>query len=230
MKTFKSNKKLLIILVAVLTAAALVYGVVHAASLDRSKDGVVHASSMGDLGKDVGGLVSDAVAANEKDGSGSDVVATINGSDVTKNEFDMYKAFTNYNHDYSDKELLDKIIEKTVLFDEATAEGFSVTDNEINAEIEKVRDLIAKDPEQSDFFKNFIDGLGMTEEEYWEKIVFPGYKEVFTINKLSDSLKQKFAEENNITDPAELSSSFRDFYKEYKVDLISKADVQTRIK
>lgn len=213
----KSNKALICALAIVILLAALACVIVYAASF-------------GALGMAVGSRVADAVADNEKEGTGGIAVATINGDDVTKNEFDMYKAFTNYNHDYSDKELLDKMIEIKVLYDEATAEGFFVTDDEINAQIEKVKILIAQDPEQSDFFKNFIDGLGMTEEEYWQEIVFPGYIEVFTINKLSDSLKEKFAEENNITDPAQLTDRFKDYFAEYKEILISKADIKTDIR
>ena len=53
--------------------------------------GIVYATSIGNEAKEVGTKIANVIHNSEKDGSGDVVIATVNGYEVTKNEFDMDK-------------------------------------------------------------------------------------------------------------------------------------------
>jgi len=48
--------------------------------------------------------------------------------------------------------------------------------------------------------------------------------------KYENELKQKYKEENNITDKVELDAKFRSFFDEKIMDLKSKMNIETNIK
>lgn len=191
--------------------------------------GVVYGTSIMDRGKEIGRRQT-AMQSSLKDPD--EIVATINGQEVTKQEFETFKLLRNQNNSYTDRELLDKMIEKQVLYTEAVNQGFEATDDEVNAAIKDVKQALQEDQnqEQYEFLKNYLDELGITEEQYWSDFVVTEYKEVFSINNLEDSLKANFIKENHISDAAKMNSAFDEYYDQYKKDLISKADVQTDIK
>lgn len=162
----------------------------------------------------------------------NEIVATVNGYEVTKKTFESYKCIINQNHNYSDKELLDKIIKEKVVYVEAKNEGYTVSDAEINTEIELVKKLLKEDEnkDQYNYIKEYIEGLGITEDQYWSDIITPLYRETFVANKLIDSLRSEYIKEKNITDFAEMETEFSDYLNNYKEDLISNANIQTSIK
>ena len=60
--------------------------------------------------------------------------------------------------------------------------GISVTEQEVSAEIEKVRGLLHSDEQSEEELRIITDGLGMSEEEYWES-VRPVYERNLLIDK-----------------------------------------------
>lgn len=207
----KMNKKFLYSLVIVLVLAVMTCGIVYATSVAKGKE------------------IGQQVAEINSKGS-EDLIATVNGEEISQKSFDKYKVVLNQNNEYSDKEILNKMIEKRVLEDKAISEGFIVSVEEVNAAVTQVKTALQQDEEQYKFLKEYLSGLGISEEQYWSEIVPEEYKQVLTVNKMYKSLRDEFIKNNNLTNPDEIKSKFDIYWDEYKNDLISKADVQANIK
>lgn len=87
---------------------------------------------------------------------------------------------------------------------------------------------MTQDGEQAAFLRKYLDGLGISEEEYWNTDVSEAYKKVLTVRKLYNSEKKKFTEENSaVTDPNALNSKFEDYWDSYRKSLLDKANIQS---
>lgn len=67
-------------------------------------------------------------------------------------------------------------------------------------------------------FIEYLNGLNMTENQYWESVK-PAYKKFISCGKLKNSMKQKYAEDNNIKDKIKLDKEFRLYYSKFLSDL-----------
>ncbi len=162
--------------------------------------------------------------------AGDVVVATIDGEKITKKGFDTYKLFLNSGNDkYSDKEILDKILDRQVVYKEALKEGVTVSDTEISNAINVAKETLSSFPEQDAAFKEYIKGLNFTEEQYWESVK-PVYEKALIIGKYKKLLKDKFAKDNNITDEIELDAKFKAVYDQQVKDLENNAEIESTIK
>lgn len=157
----------------------------------------------------------------------SDTIATINGEKVSKKEFEDYKNQLNQNgKNYSEKDVLDKIILNKVLYKAAIDKGITVTEEEIDNEVKMNQAALKQDnnKEQAQFLEAYIKKLGLTPEQYWEQIKST-YKTTLAVSKLYDILKQEYS--NN---PQRLTITFNDYYANYKKELVSRAIIKTSIK
>ena len=185
---------------------------------------IVYATSLSDRGKEIGKQSADI----EKNGSDR-IVATINGEKITQKVFDKNKYVFNLNHTYTDKEVLDKMIERRVLFAQAVSEGLEVGDEEVSAAVEAVKTTVEQDKEQAEFLSSYLEGLGISDEQYWTEIVPKEYKQVLTIDKLYQQLRNAFIKSSGLSDPAEIKAQFDTQWKAYKNTLVSKAAVETSL-
>lgn len=162
--------------------------------------------------------------------AGDGVVATIDGEKITKKGFDTYKLFLNSGNDkYSDKEILGKILDRQVVYKEALKEGVTVSDTEISNAINVAKETLSSFPEQDAAFKEYIKGLNFTEEQYWGSVKSV-YEKALIIGKYKNSLKDKFAKDNNITDKIELDAKFKAAYDQRVKDLENNAEIESTIK
>lgn len=162
--------------------------------------------------------------------AGDGVVATIDGEKITKKGFDTYKLFLNSGNDkYSDKEILGKILDRQVVYKEALKEGITVSDTEISNAINVAKETLSSFPEQDAAFKEYIKGLNFTEEQYWESVKSV-YEKALIIGKYKNSLKDKLAKDNNITDKIELDAKFKAVYDQQVKDLENNAEIESTIK
>lgn len=162
--------------------------------------------------------------------AGDGIVATIDGEKITKKGFDTYKLFLNNGNDkYSDKEILGKILDRQVVYKEALKEGVTVSDTEISNAINVAKETLSSFPEQDAAFKEYIKGLNFTEDQYWESVK-SAYEKALIIGKYKNSLKDKFAKDNNITDKIELDAKFKAVYDQQVKDLENKAVIESTIK
>ena len=103
---------------------------------------------------------------------------------------------------------------------EAVRQGFQVTDDEIWDYLETLKEKIKKSKNAADI-QAMIDQFD-TEDDFWnyESTV---YKKNLPIQKLVESLKKQYAEENSLTaatDTSDFHDTFIEFYEQYKADLV----------
>lgn len=211
----KLNKLRTIALISVLVLAVGTYS-------------FANASTVTDKGKEIGQQQANIYKSYN---DSKEIAVSINGYNVNKEDFEEYKFIMNQNENYSDKELLDKIIREKAVYIEAMNQGFEVSDSEISTAIEEVKKLLRENEnkDQYNYLKNYIDGLGITEDQYWSEKVTPIYRETFTANKLIDNLRLKYSKVNQITDSAGSDSKFNDYLENYRNDLVSKANIEIYI-
>lgn len=163
--------------------------------------------------------------------AGNDIVATVDGEKITKKGFDTYKLFLNSNegNKLSDQQILDKILDRQVVYNQAIKEGMTASDEEVNSAIKSAQEAIKLDNKQYEAFKEYISGLNLSEDEYWESVK-PAYKKALTCGKYKNVLKGKYKEENKIQDAKELNSKFPDFYNQKVYELKSKIKVESFLK
>jgi len=84
----------------------------------------------------------------------------------------------------SDDEVLDKLIKYEVLRQKTEELGIVVTEEEIKSEIEDIREAMINDPVIIEIMDPYLEGLGMTIEEYVEYS-----KESLMVNRAIDIMK-----------------------------------------
>lgn len=209
-KKFKVSKNALFICITVLTLIVI-------CNIAYTKEG--------DSITKIFGQKQAEILANAGDG----VVATIDGEKITKKGFDTYKLFINNgNNNHSDKEILDNIINRQVVYNKALKDGITVTDQEVSDAINAAKETLSSFPEQNAAFEENIKGLNLTDDQYWESVK-PTYEKALICGKYKNSLKDKFAKDNNITDKTELETKFNIFYNQHVKDLRNSAKIESTI-
>ena len=148
-------------------------------------------------------------------------LVSVNGTPISEKEFEEYKATANFEkEEYSDDELLQRLIEQQLLFGEAKSRGLSVSDMEISEAIASVRDMLVDESntEARSFIEAYIAEHGITEEEYWESIR-PAYERSLAIAKLQNELAQEVG-------TVEISSEdFEAYYSDFTAELMKNAEI-----
>jgi hypothetical protein len=152
------------------------------------------------------------------------VIAKFGNLTITRNDIDYYKEFYSLNgEEKTDDAIIDSILLKTLLYEEAKKTGMEVSDDDVKENMEKVRNSILNNEEAHIDFLNFIKASGMTEDEYWENSFFV-YKRAYSIsnykkNYLKPMLREKYKNLSN----AEFEEAFNNYYKEYEDELLKNA-------
>lgn len=162
---------------------------------------------------------------------GEEIVAIVDGEKITRKGFDSYKNIINSNTaKLTDKQVLDKIIESQVIYNQAVKEGLKASDKEVDKAIKTAQDDLMKfDDQQYNNFKKYIGSLNMSEDEYWESVK-PNYEKTLIRGKYRNSLKEKYSKDGMNKAPSELDKNFNEYYNKKIKDLISKAKIQILIK
>lgn len=108
--------------------------------------------------------------------------------------------------------------QRNALYAEAIKQGFQVTDDEIWDYLETLKEKVKKSNNASDI-QTMIDQFD-TEDEFWN-YEFTVYKKNLPIQKLVDSLKKQYGEENDLTVSNDTRGGFSEFYEQYKADLVA---------
>lgn len=121
----------------------------------------------------------------------SKVLATVNGKNLTQQQIDM----TRVGSIFSEKEAIEKAIDKELLLEKAKDLKISVSDKEAKAEAKRQKELYENALEKADNkdelktnLDNFIKKLGLSEEEYWDSYAVQGYKNALIIVKTREKL------------------------------------------
>lgn len=155
------------------------------------------------------------------------IVAIIDDTKITMKQFEAYKYTLNDSKQkmFSDREILDMLIDKELFYKEALNNGVSVSDSVVDETIKSQKELITKNEHEYNQIKDYIAGLGITEEQYWENSK-TGYKRALICGQYKKILKKAYAEKNNIKDQNELNKQFEEYYKSYIKELKSRSKVE----
>jgi len=153
----------------------------------------------------------------------------VNGVEISKDKFDSYKAgLANASGEFTDEEIIDKLVEQEIIMQEIKRLGYTVTDAEVIKFNNERFALLDEDPTAYQIIKDYVDGLGITMEEY-KKMSLEISKTALLANKYKDDIQKEFIEEN----PQIMSRSaavkqqkFEDYFADKIDDLCEKADVE----
>jgi hypothetical protein len=144
--------------------------------------------------------------------SDTSIVASVGDKKKTKKDFDTFKAlYTPADKVPSDTELIDKIIEKEVIYQQALKENITVSDEEVNKALQEQKDAVYKNSQMNEDFKNLIQGKNISEEEYWGDVA-DSLKKGLIRGKYINELKDEFRKENPNIENSQFQSKFNEYY------------------
>lgn len=156
----------------------------------------------------VGQKISDIEKNNDKT-----IIAKVDDKEITKKEFESYKALWSVADTVpSDSDLLDKMIERKVLYSKAMKDGVNVSNEELNKALQEQKDNYANSEVVKSYIGSLIKGLNITEDQYWDRIK-EGLVQSLTIGKYKNKLKESFEKDNPNLSGNELQNKFNEYYK-----------------
>lgn len=167
-------------------------------------------------------------AATIKNTSQKDSIATVNGVKIPKSKFDNYKAgLANTNGQFTDEDIIDKLVEQEVIMQEIKKLGYTVTDEEVIAFNNERFDLLEKDPQAYQITKDYVDGLGITMEEYKEMSKEVS-KTALLANKYKADIQKEFIDNNTqvkALSAEKKNQKFEEYFENKISDLCDKANI-----
>lgn len=160
---------------------------------------------------------------NKKSTDKDQVIIKVNGESITRGAFDFLK-ISNANQDEqfkkSDQEIIEQLIQQELFYTEALRLGYSISEDELNRQIETAKQPIEENKETIQSFQAYLKGLNISEEEYWKK-ARRAYEHLLLEGKYKNKyLKNEFSKEGEKFD------TFQQFI-EYKVkELQAAADIE----
>lgn len=152
----------------------------------------------------------------------TELVAKVNGEGISKAQFETYKAgLALTSSEYTDEEILQKLIRQRVLRQECERLNLSVTDEAVDAFTEQ-QFAAMDDPMAYQIMQDFVDGLGITMEEYKERC-----KENYRFALLGDQYRAVLQQEYDGMDAAK--PTFEQYYQQKLDDLTAAAEVELLI-
>ncbi len=147
----------------------------------------------------------------EEDHDRSSVLGYVNDIEISKEKFEIFKEGNLIvNKDVSEEELLKRYIQYLLIIDKAEEAGLTASKEEVEEYTDKVFHALEKDDKNMKTIKEYIDGMGITMDEYREIVKEDSYKTILTM-KLYDKLK--------------MDSDFKDDFNRYKEDLYEDAEI-----
>ncbi|NYE56487.1 SurA N-terminal domain-containing protein [Carboxydothermus ferrireducens] len=152
------------------------------------------------------------------------VVARIGDRDVTLREFELFKrSYALDGRTVTPEEVLEELKRRTVLKEEAEKRKITVSDEEVEKAIqdykEGMENLKKTNPAEYSEFLSYLEGLNMTEEQYWKsKEIFEIYRKALVTGKVRKAILKELSEKCNLTGN-ELQKKYRDYLEEAKAKL-----------
>lgn len=116
-------------------------------------------------------------------------------------------------------EMLDRAKENKALYLAAVDAGIEIPGSEVERVVSEIREGMHRTKEDEEQLKAVVDGMGITEDEYWEKTK-PQYETMLMIDKYLDSELSKMSYEMGVTEESE---EFIKKREELKNDIVNKA-------
>lgn len=164
----------------------------------------------------------------------SKVLAKVGEKVITQADINSYRDINGNNliKNFSDKDILNKLIEDNVLIKAAKDEGVKVSKNEVQKIISQNKSAIEKDVTKSsdDKMEKLAKGLGITIEKYWNTYAPRAYASLVAIGKERNGIKDKIISEISKSHPnwsqAENEKAINDMYQKKLEELKKKYAVE----
>lgn len=157
-------------------------------------------------------------------------LATFDGGKITTGDVDNFK---NYRQDnLPDKQALEMIIERELLYKEAQAQCLTATLKETRAESDRAKNTLEQyETEQNKkMFQDEIKKLNISESEYWNNYYPKQLIKPLTVGKMKNSFKNKIYKDiiNNHSDwgQPEIEKGSKEAYDKAINDLKSKYNLK----
>ncbi|KGI36902.1 hypothetical protein [Clostridium tetani] len=124
----------------------------------------------------------------------SKILVKVGNEAITENDLKVAKIFNDNN--LSDDQLLDKLIRDKILIIEGKKQNLIPSNEEVINRVNEVKNQVEKFPDAIEKIKNYKSGLKVSDDEYWNNIVFNEYKNRITINNLIKKENNKYKNEN----------------------------------
>lgn len=135
-------------------------------------------------------------------------------------------------HELDSDRMLNRLIENQILYQEAKARGLDVSYEKAEDYAKKVQEIqqqirsgevsvldIEEFNQTQDIIKKYIDGMGVTEDEYWIMTV-PIYQKALSIGNLRAEIISSVQNGDYHKDPYEhLKQGIQDIKKQYKIEI-----------
>lgn len=119
---------------------------------------------------------------------------------------------------------LNQLIVKYSLYYYAINKGFLIDDETIKKSIEENREMIKTADNYSDF-TTFLEGLGMSEDEYWDS-QFDLYKLNHVVDEFKIAKKEEFAQENASKSDEQTAENFSDYFMDIAEEAVTKQNIK----
>jgi parvulin-like peptidyl-prolyl isomerase len=152
-----------------------------------------------------------------------DIIAEVNGVPIYKNEFELRKGLalaSGVQADNIDDYILQKLIREKVQEYLASKYNIKVSQNEINAYIEKEKKEFNEYPEAKKKLNELIAASGMTEDEYWNTYEKYNARRILLFNKLYDSIIEEGIKSGKLKKAEDMTNDVQNEYKRYVDSII----------
>lgn len=161
----------------------------------------------------------------EIDKAENSIIATVNGVPIYQSSLDTYKVGLKFTGQrLTDQEVLDALIRQVAAVQGIEKLGYSVSDAAVNAFNDERFAAIEDNPEMYKVLKDYLDGRGISLEEYKAMSKETSYKSLLFI-QYNKELKREFLDNSSLaTTPTDFKRYFDEklnrFYEAAEVEII----------
>lgn len=146
-------------------------------------------------------------------------IATVNDAKVYRSEFESYKSgYELTENQFTDEDILDKLVVQEVVIQEAKKLGFTATEEEIDAFVNETMDLVYGDEAALSIITEFNESAGISMDEYQIRC-----REIGEVVILSKKLKESIKDEWLLL---KTDTNFETYYDDYVDSLCDAADIE----
>jgi len=151
--------------------------------------------------------------------------AKVAGRKVTFGEMRVFKQ--NRNEYISDKQALDLLIEREVLFEEAKTLNVTVSPEDVKQEVHRAKmDFVTSgSEEEEEMLHEQIKILGLSYDQYWDEYLPQSYAKLKTMVRMKKVIRDQIEESNNMSSE-KMKKEYDKLYQEKIEELKQKYGVE----
>lgn len=156
-----------------------------------------------------------------------DTAILVNGNVITRKDIEKERIESKYSDSESFEMRINSLVREEVVIAEAVRLGIQPTQETIDMYVEQTKQVIDAETDTSTIIQAYINGMGITQEEYIEMAKKEKYKEEQRI-MLWDMVRPEEAIKSKVGSEKEVSTGEIDkkYYEKYVDELMEKADIE----